>query len=154
MRRSPREAAKRQRQVGIFGVELPHMAEHERERKKKVKPPVGKRGRQLAERKTKESKVTVDQRLREFPNQSFKNSGGKLYCAACKVMLTNIKTSISIKAHISYEKHKTALLKLAARATDDKVLVGELSEFFAANPDRSERLHSPTRGPHVPRSAT
>eukprot|EP00967_Tisochrysis_lutea_P152849 scaffold300407_cov18-Tisochrysis_lutea.AAC.1 len=61
------------------------MAEHERERKRKLKPPAGVRGRQAGPRTTKESKVTLAQRIREFPEQSLRESGGLLFCLLCSM---------------------------------------------------------------------
>jgi hypothetical protein len=130
VRTSPRLDA---RARGIFGAELPDMAAHERARKAAMKPPVGVRGRNTVTRITKETKVPISARLREFPAQSLTDSCNKLFCKACSRALPNIKTSIL--EHIGRASHKTKLAKLLARGTDDTVLIGELGEHCAANPD-------------------
>ena len=47
--------------------------------------------------------VTVDTRLREFKNEPFRKSGGKLFCNACREELST-KASI-IKSHVASSKH-------------------------------------------------
>eukprot|EP00967_Tisochrysis_lutea_P046406 scaffold56399_cov26-Tisochrysis_lutea.AAC.1 len=92
LRRSPRLADPPPSRRGIFGVELPELAAHERERKKKMKPPpVGSRGPNQAVRISKETKVTISTstRLKEFPDDSLRISGGTLFCAACKMSGVN-----------------------------------------------------------------
>ena len=111
------------------------MAAHERERKAKMKPPEGPRGRQTTARATKESNVPVSQRLREFKDNGLKEDAGKLYCAPCKEVIPNIKSSIN--DHVSRQKHKDALDSYSARDDNDGDIKEILTDYFKSNPDAS-----------------
>jgi hypothetical protein len=79
---------------GEVPTTMPPTAAHERDRKKAMKPPVGIRGRQSSVRITKPSKVSVNTRLSEFPDQGFRNSSGSLFCGPCHHQVMNIKSTI------------------------------------------------------------
>ncbi len=65
----------------------PEVARHERDRKIQKKPPATQR--RVAHRTSKEpKKPSPTQRINEFPGQSFRVSGGKLFCGACKESLS------------------------------------------------------------------
>jgi hypothetical protein len=73
-------------------ADLPEAAPHERERKLPQKEAEGKRGRQKLERKTNRSKVSLDVRLQQFPEQSFVKEPIHLLdivCRACKDVVFN-----------------------------------------------------------------
>eukprot|EP00967_Tisochrysis_lutea_P134210 scaffold236692_cov41-Tisochrysis_lutea.AAC.3 len=98
------------------------------------KPPIGKRGRKEARRKTKDPKsVKATTRLAEFPDQTFLISQGKLYCKACKTDVTLIKSSIH--KHISTSKHKDNLAKFNIRNAWDEDIKVFLSDYFKEHPD-------------------
>ena len=80
------------------------MAAIERDRKEKQKPPVGKRGRHSAVRITSETNVSVPTRISQFPDQSLRDSAGKVFCGACMTVVPNLKSSISV--HLETQKHK------------------------------------------------
>tara|TARA_B110001450_G_C17657600_1_gene495928 strand:- start:199 stop:2715 length:2517 start_codon:yes stop_codon:yes gene_type:complete len=133
----PRAAAARQEpetQQGLFGA-MPDLAAHERERAAKMKPPEGPRGRQVDRRVTKETKVSVDQRLRDFAGQGLKNSAGEIFCGPCKTTIPNIKGSI--RDHVGRNKHKENLIKYVEKHGDDDDVKELLSDHFKANPDQS-----------------
>ena len=121
-------------QQGLFGA-MPDLAAHERERAAKMKPPEGPRGRQVERRTTKETKVTVAQRLREFPGQGLKESAGEVYCGPCKETLPNIKGSI--RDHVGRKKHTDNVQKYVKKHGDDEEVKELLSEHFKANPDET-----------------
>eukprot|EP00326_Haptolina_ericina_P035021 CAMPEP_0181246642 /NCGR_PEP_ID=MMETSP1096-20121128/44115_1 /TAXON_ID=156174 ORGANISM="Chrysochromulina ericina, Strain CCMP281" /NCGR_SAMPLE_ID=MMETSP1096 /ASSEMBLY_ACC=CAM_ASM_000453 /LENGTH=829 /DNA_ID=CAMNT_0023343497 /DNA_START=868 /DNA_END=3357 /DNA_ORIENTATION=+ len=123
-----------EKQQGLFGA-MPDMAAHERERKRKMKLPEGPRGRQVEARTTKETKVSVEQRLREFPGQGLRNSAGVVFCAPCKEQLPNIKGSI--KDHVSRRKHTNNLKQHVEKHGDDEEVKELLSEHFKMNSDES-----------------
>ena len=130
-------------QHSLFGA-MPDLAAHERERVVKMKPPEGPRGRQVEARTTKESKVPLAQRLREFPDQGLIDSNGKIFCAPCKEEIPNIKSSID--GHVKRHKHKNNLDKYQERSGDDGEVKEFLTQHFSSNPDESgtvlERLQS------------
>lgn len=121
-------------QQGLFGA-MPDLAAHERERAAKVKGPEGLRGRQHSARQTKESKVLITQRLREFPNQGLIESAGQLFCPPCKETIPNIKSSIEY--HIRRQKRKTNLMKHRETNGDDAEIKELLSNHFTVNPDKT-----------------
>ena len=96
------------------------------------------RGRNKAERKTAESKVSVESRIAQFPANSFTMSLGKLHCAACKVTVFN-KWS-SIQTHVKSEDHKAKLLLWETRTEADGELKANLLAYFEEHPD--EHGHS------------
>jgi hypothetical protein len=141
IRTSPRKDAERtegyrdaKKQRGLFGA-VPDLAAHERERAAKMKPPEGPRGRQSSVRMTKESKVSVVQRICEFPEQGLIDSAGKLFCAPCKEIIPNIKGSI--KDHVQRNKHTSNLVTYIEKGGDDGEVKDLLSNHFRAHPDES-----------------
>ena len=83
MQEQQREEQRTQQEQEAMAA-LPAGAAIERERKLPQKVPAPVRGRQRAERKTKESNVSLDKRLQQFPGHSLGIRGGKLRCLACK----------------------------------------------------------------------
>ena len=67
----------------------------ERDRVLPQKPPAGVRGHQKAGHTTRETHISIASRINEFPNQSMRDSAGKLFCGACLSTLPNIKSSIT-----------------------------------------------------------
>lgn len=121
------------------------MAEMERERAKKRKPPVGPRGRQKAVRVTAESKVPVAQRLVQFTNQGFKQSAGKLFCEPCREVLQNLKEGL--KRHVKTAKHVDRLKAWCQDASASRRLGNDLGDYFAEH--MNEQGVSTCRTQHV-----
>jgi hypothetical protein len=132
--RQQQETQQQETQQGLFG-KMPDLAAHERGRAAKMKLPEGPRGRQVERRTTKETKVTVAQRLREFPGQGLKESAGELFCGPCKETIPNIKGSI--RDHVGRKKHTDNLQKYVEKHGDDEEVKEVLSEHFKANPDET-----------------
>eukprot|EP00966_Prymnesium_polylepis_P286273 6612760-Prymnesium_polylepis.1 len=112
----------------------PAMAEHERGRKiqQKSKPTSAL----LGERKTKESTVSIAQRLREFPNQSFVEDSvhKNIFCRCCKKGdIKNIKQTISI--HANSPTHKKALEAWFKKHAAEAEVKEFLSDHFKSNPN-------------------
>ncbi|KAL1518657.1 hypothetical protein AB1Y20_002945 [Prymnesium parvum] len=114
---------------------LPELAEMERQRKAKRKPPEGKRGRQKAIRTTKETVVPLERRLVEFPNECLKVSAGKLFCLPCKEELPNLKERI--KRHTSCMKHQEKKAEFHRASKENDQLFSDLSEYFTGNSSES-----------------
>lgn len=112
---------------------MPALAPLERERAKKRKLPEGPRGRNKAVRITKETTVSLDRRLFEFPKQGLKISAGKLFCLPCKEELPNLKESI--KRHIGTGKHRKKLEKFNHSNDAELQMHNDLANYFDANPD-------------------
>ena len=117
------------------GAALPALAAHERERSLPQSAPAIVRGRNKAERKTAESKVSVESRIAQFPANSFTMSLGKLHCAACKVTVFN-KWS-SIQTHVKSDDHKAKLLLWETRSVADRELKANLLAYYEEHPDES-----------------
>ena len=66
---------------------LPELAAHERERVAKKKKPTDVPRGPSKDRKTAKPAVSVEERVREFPDNSLKEQMGKLYCACCLTVL-------------------------------------------------------------------
>ena len=114
------------------------MAAHERGRKMKLNE---KRVESLlGERKTKESKVSVDQRLREFPNQSLVKDQvhGNLFCRCCKKSdIKNSKQTIAL--HCRSPGHIAALEAWKLRHNAEKEVKEFLSDHFKNNPTEKNK---------------
>lgn len=77
--------------------------------------------------------MPLGQRLIEFPNESFKISGNKLFCHACKEELPNLKEGI--KRHAACSKHKTKLNKHLKAIASNADLTIDLAEYFKNHRD-------------------
>ena len=100
--------------------QLPARAAHERERTLPVKKPAPKRGRQEATRVTKSSKVSLDERLREFQGHTLMISGNKLFCKGCGKAVENKHSTI--RSHVTGKYHKHAISLAKSRMDDDNEL--------------------------------
>lgn len=114
------------------GENIP-LAGLERERSSKRKKPEGPRGRSKSSRKTKESKVSVQQRIMQFPEQGFKESAGKLFCRACRDALQNLKEGL--KRHIKSQKHIDGLMALRRSDAAATHLGEDLADYFDCHED-------------------
>lgn len=118
---------------------LPHLAAIERVRATKQKLEPGPRGRQKAARITKETKVPLQQRLKEFPNEFLKISNGELFCTACKDKMPNLKEQM--KRHFETSKHienKAIFVKSGLSNADMR---SDIYEYFEHNKDQHGVSH-------------
>ena len=136
---SPRLA---DRETTTRSADLPGLAAHERGRKLPMKQAAPVRGHNKATvLKTKESKVSVEQRITEFPDHSLSldKMTGKLRCDACGILLINLKQTI--KTHTSLgtatkpSAHAQKLQIWRTRSQDDTALKEDLLAYFEAHPD-------------------
>lgn len=109
------------------------LATHERVRTMKRKSAPGPRGRAKAARITKETRIPVNKRLRQFPDQGFKESAGVLFCAPCREELRN--HSEGIKRHILSKKHTDNFSTWSNSKRDDETLCHDIAAHFEANAD-------------------
>lgn len=94
--------------------------------------PGGRTSCRTSIRKTKNpSKVQVEQRLREFPAETFCKSAGTLFCRACKQSLPTIKSSIVV--HRDSEKHKENKSKYLEKCADDESIKEIITEYYVQN---------------------
>lgn len=76
-------------------------------------------------------KVSIFQRLSEFPGQSLKESAGKIFCLACKEEQQNLKESL--RRHVTTQKHKDRLEIYLKRGKSHGTLYSDMAEYFKAN---------------------
>lgn len=93
-----------------------------------MKLPEGPRGRAKAAHISKETKVPVEKRLEQFPDNGLHVSAGQIYCGPCKTVIDNIKSSIS--DHVKRNKHISNCEKYLKRASEDDTMKVELSQYF------------------------
>ena len=87
-------------------------------------------------RKTKDpKKVTVEQRLKEFPGQTLCKSGLVLFCRGCSHTLPLLKSSV--KTHIDSKMHKQAVVEYLKSRGEDEEIKQYLTDHYAANPHES-----------------
>ena len=82
----------------------------------------------FGKRKSIEPKISVETRLREYPEQGFVNEHNKLRCKSCKKDLPLIKSSI--ESHIKSDKHVKKLKRTRALEQSDKILAEEITDYF------------------------
>ncbi len=98
-------------------------------RKRKVatnQPPKGakkSKGRNVGDPKS----VSPSERLKQFPEESFKISNNKLFCTACREPLS-IKKSV-IEGHIKSSKHIKGKDKLASKETRERDISEMLTQY-------------------------
>jgi hypothetical protein len=110
-----------------------HLSSIERDRVIKLKPPAPIFGhRQSGSGCTHETKVSIEKRLQEFPDQSLCNSLGKILCRACKKEVKN--SAHLIKQHLNTQMHTEKLAKLLARNREDDLQKDLITEHFLKNP--------------------
>ena len=120
---------------GAAGAAVPELAGHERVRKKqKLAPPKGVRAAGKAHT-TKESSVPVETRMEQYPNETFRNSCGFLFCGACHLRIQNIKGTID--RHIIAPKHIENKAMLVEQGDADALLKKELDAYFEQYSDEA-----------------
>jgi hypothetical protein len=68
------------------------------------------RGNMIIKSKKRTTKMHINDRLKQFPNQHLENSKGSLYCSACATTINNLM--VTIKTHVASTSHKNAILRL------------------------------------------
>jgi hypothetical protein len=121
-------------QGAAWSADLPALASIHRDRAPKVKPDALKRGPSKGPTKAG-TMVDIYKRIADFPGQCLANDAGKLFCKACKTVVTN--TSFLIKQHLGTATHKTKQEKFFARADDDAAVHLSLTAFFMEHPDHA-----------------
>lgn len=90
--------------------------------------------------KTASTKVPLDQRVSEFPDNALtvaaSTRGKTLFCRCCKKELQNILGTI--KTHISSERHKENLQRWVKRNKGDNQIATFLHEHFKQHPDEKD----------------
>lgn len=110
-------------------------AEIERKRKLPQKPPAdARRGPGKTEPKAK-TNVSLSTRLADYPGETFRISGGQLYCGGCRQIIANVKGTID--RHKETRKHEKNVAKFKAKQADDGEIKVELGQYFAAHPDEA-----------------
>jgi len=95
-----------------------------RKRKVASNPPVGKRRKTRGNSSSDPKKVTPQQRIKEYNNEPFVLSAGKLFCSACREELS-LKRS-SVNNHIRSSKHKDRKVKLHSKEKQEKDIANAL----------------------------
>ena len=113
----------------IAGVQLSSI---ERDRALKIKPLAPVRGHRLGAVRKTGSSVPITQRLLDFPDQSFCEDCGTLFCRCCKVEVTN--TQALIKQHMNTKMHISKLDFFLKRNQDDSAQKDVISAYCLANP--------------------
>lgn len=72
-------------------------------------------------------------RVQQFPNQTLKVSARKLYCAACKETLSNLKETI--RRHCASTKHVRSVQVCLQSETSECHLQREIAQFYKDNDD-------------------
>ena len=115
-------------------------AEVEIARKRKTKtnpPPVGKR-RSQGKSASDPKGIEPGKRVKEFPNEQLKVSGGKLFCSACREEL-GLKSS-TIQNHIRSQKHASSKKKLELKEAREQDIAVALSKHNEKEHLRGETL--------------
>ena len=149
---SPRAA---DREAPARSIDLPELAAIERARKMPMKAPAPVRGHnKCSAAKTKESNVSVEQRISEFPDNSLCKDPftGKLRCDACGVIISNLKSTIATHCELGTPEkpsaHARKLLIWCTRGQNDKALKEDLLAWCtwwdADSPRRRRGTHRGT----------
>ena len=89
-----------------------------RKRTIRCNPPVGVKKSKGLTLKSDPKSISPSDRLKEFPDQSFKvNCSKKLYCDACREVLSCKKSSI--ETHIKTKKHEKGKKRLKQKAATE-----------------------------------
>ena len=110
----------------------PQLAHIERDRKIAQKRPAERRNAVAGQHKRTPTNVSLEQRLKEYPNQSFTISGDQLRCVACKKPLQNIKSTLD--AHVTGSVHRAAVKQLQERISSEADVHRELISYYTENP--------------------
>ena len=143
----PRSSPRRTPVAPSSGTEAPTRAAIERERKLPQKLPAPVRGRQQAERQTKASKKSAQDRVAEFEGNSLKVSAGELFCQACKVTIFNKWSTINLHCRLENNgkptRHAIKMELWRTRKDDDAELKATLAEYYESHPNEKVMTKDP-----------
>ena len=108
-------------------LRVPKKSELGRKRKVALNFPRDRKRRTVPKSFANPKKVTPEQRMREFPNQSLKVSSGKLFCNACHEEV-GLKKSI-IDRHLTAVKHINGKRKQADKEKRERDIVQSLHAY-------------------------
>ena len=118
-------------------LEQPTLNQYSRSRARTTRPTSNTVFQGSGVRKTKPPKgVTVEQRLREFPGETFCKSAGVLFCRGCTKELSLIKQTLVI--HKSSEMHKANKIAYLDSRNDDDEVKAIITEHFLTNPTEAQ----------------
>ena len=98
-----------------------------RKRKIRTNPPPKGVKRSKAQVASEPLSVSISARLKEFPNECLCNSGGKLFCNACREPLSRKKSSITL--HIKSTKHANGKSRLEGKQAKERLIVDMLTQY-------------------------
>ena len=100
-------------------------------RKRKVEKPKptaeAKKRKSTVPNQTDPKTVTPAQRIRDFPNECLEIKNNKLFCVACREVLSLKKSTV--KNHITGDKHKNAKEKLSKKTARERDIVESLRAY-------------------------
>ena len=141
---SPRKSPRLQQQAsaGFSSIDkessLPCRASIERERKLPQKMEASVRGPNKLQRQTAESKISVDERVQQFPGNSLVNEMGKLRCRACNFLPANKHSSIKSHCCMGTEdnpsRHAVRLEQWSMQTDRDAELKTSIVDYFESHP--------------------
>ena len=118
-------------------VDAPTLAKQERLRNMKKATQVNSdRKRQKVEHMRSSTKVLALDRVKQYPHESFEvapESKYSLRCRACKMSITNIKSTIC--KHISSPKHVQKLKEYQDQMNEDEEIKSFVHDYFKLHPD-------------------
>ena len=110
-------------------LRVPKVSDLGRKRKIQCNPPTGKK-RSSGRYGLKEPNVNPSKRVKEFPDEEFLVSLGRLFCNACRETLS-VKRS-SVLNHVRSVKHRESKAKQKSRQAKDMNLVSALKKYDEA----------------------
>ena len=111
----------------------PQLASMERDRAMPQKRPATERQAVAGDHKRKETGITLEARVRQYPGEMLAVSAGELHCTACKKRnLQNIKSTID--THVRSSSHKAAVAAARQSRARDGDLRAELVSYYMSNP--------------------
>lgn len=125
--------------------EAPELAAHERgrmvmQKSERKETASSTKWGHLGAHKTAQTKVSLEQRVKEFPDQSIivteTTRGRVLFCQCCPKELQNIKETI--KTHVSSERHAHNLIRWTSRKKGDNSVLEFLHEYFKSHPSEKD----------------
>lgn len=83
----------------------------------------------------------MEQRLQEFPAETFCKSAGVLFCRACTKEVSLIKQTIV--THVNSEMHKENKSTYVETRSEDEEVKAFMSDYFMAHPDEAQATVAP-----------
>ena len=107
-------------------LKSPTEADITRKRKTKTNPPPIGKHRSQGKSASDPKGIEPSKRVKEFPTEQLKVSGGKLFCSACREEL-GLKSS-TVQNHIRSQKHENSKKKLALKEAREQDIAVALSK--------------------------